>query len=493
MFQPINSVKLSRNLKKPMRGKPPQRVFVTVPNQQQRSLQRHVADKSNIVSNLIINDLVKNLEEKKKQPLVEKPNKHDDDGNNNQKCVSLSKPRLPSLDALRFFLIAYIAVGHFINFATQDMFIIRLFAQVNVWVGAFFVLSGYVAGYTATELNKYAASPRIKPEFDYFLGRISGFYPLFAFVQVLFGAMFIIVDNFYNGPLVTLANGFLSSTLLQAWFPGHAEVWNAPTWFLSALAFAMFVLPYVLPVIAGMRKKQLRILLLVLTIVSLMSKIGYSYDLNTWFIFEGLSTPRTHPNMLLWNVIRFNPLYCLMEVLMGVVACRMVMTDAINNKNGEQKSVIKSALLPAMGLIAITVARAFGVLQLNDALTRGLLFIPLFIVLVMRLHRNTLAKNVYRFDMVEFLSHPWLTYLGLISFPIFILHGPLGQIFYKKIVATQLWGGVMPTSFFGVYLSIVLVCSALIQKYFVQSKSVNAKVTETSNDVKHFVHTTLNF
>lgn len=41
-----------------------------------------------------------------------------------------SKPRLPGLDSLRFFLIAYIAVGHFIAFATRDAFVLKLFTQV---------------------------------------------------------------------------------------------------------------------------------------------------------------------------------------------------------------------------------------------------------------------------------------------------------------------------------------------------------------------------
>ena len=34
-------------------------------------------------------------------------------------------------------------------------------------------------------------------------------------------------------------------------------------------------------------------------------------------------------------------------------------------------------------------------------------------------------------------------YLGAISFPIYILHGPIGQIFYKKVVAMKLFGTVM--------------------------------------------------
>lgn len=29
-----------------------------------------------------------------------------------------------------------------------------------------------------------------------------------------------------------------------------------------------------------------------------------------------------------------------------------------------------------------------------------------------------------------------LTYLGAISFPIFVLHGPLGQLLYKKVIAS---------------------------------------------------------
>lgn len=434
--------------------------------------KRELVDQQQLGIASKLNDLLAVKLEDKNIEIVGEPKKQE----------RVSKPRLPSLDSLRFFLISYITVGHFISFATQDLTVIKLFAQVNVWVGAFFVLSGYVAGYTATELDKYAASPRIKPEFDYFVGRVAGFYPLFLLVQVLFGGMFVAVDSFYNGPLAASMHGFLSTTLLQAWFPAHAEIWNAPTWFLSALAFAMLILPHVLPMIASMRKKGLKILLLSLISLSLISKISYSYDLNTWFIFEGLVSPRNHPNMLLWNITRFNPFYCLLEVLMGVVASRLVMTDSLEGNN-TNTTTTQSALWPAVGLIAITIARAFGVLQLNDALTRGLLFVPLFIVLLMQLHRNTIRKTEHRFSFVEFLSHPWLAYLGVISFPIFILHGPIGQVFYKKVVATTLWGNIMPESFFSCYLAIVFLCAMAVQKFFVENKAVSASVAHMTRVV----------
>jgi peptidoglycan/LPS O-acetylase OafA/YrhL len=38
---------------------------------------------------------------------------------------------VPGLDSLRFFLIAYIAVGHFVAFATKDPLILKLFSQVT--------------------------------------------------------------------------------------------------------------------------------------------------------------------------------------------------------------------------------------------------------------------------------------------------------------------------------------------------------------------------
>lgn len=382
------------------------------------------------------------------------------------------KARLPSLDSLRFFLIAYIAVGHFVAFATTNPFLLRLLTQVNVWVGPFFVLSGYVAGYTATEIGKYQASPRIKPAGAYTVTRVAGFYPLFALVQVLFGAMFAFADYTYNGPIATAAHFLMSATLTQAWFPAHAEIWNAPTWFLSALTFALIVLPHALPAIAEMRRRGLKKLLWVLSGMSLLGKLAYSYDLNAWSILEGVTSARAHPNLLLWNVTRFHPFYALLEVLMGVAAVRLVMTEGVDDEGqplGTPPKPAGSALLPALGLLGITVARAAGYLPLNDPLTRVLLFVPLFTSLVMRLHRNTLqgAKG-----LTAVLAHPVLTYLGTISFPIFIVHGALGQLFYKKLIASKVWGAVMPLSFFPAYCAIVLLFAAACQKFFLENKRV---------------------
>lgn len=51
-----------------------------------------------------------------------------------------------------------------------------------------------------------------------------------------------------------------------------------------------------------------------LTLVSVVSKLAYSYDLGAWGFLEGIMSARNHPNILFWNITRFNPFYCMLEV-----------------------------------------------------------------------------------------------------------------------------------------------------------------------------------
>ncbi|CAE8667775.1 unnamed protein product, partial [Polarella glacialis] len=129
------------------------------------------------------------------------------------------------------------------------------------------------------------------------------------------------------GAFTAVWNGFLSVFMLQAWFPFSAEVWNAPTWFLSALTFALCVLPYCLRVLSGQKKAELRRTLVFLTVLSLLPKLSYSYDLNAWGLMEGMLNAKTHPNYALFNSLRFSPFAAVLEVLMGATACRLVMLD----------------------------------------------------------------------------------------------------------------------------------------------------------------------
>lgn len=46
------------------------------------------------------------------------------------------------------------------------------------------------------------------------------------------------------------------------------------------------------------------------------------------------------------------------------------------------------------------------------------------------------------------------------------------QVFYKKIIATKLWGGVMPMSFFPAYCGVVLLSAVAVQHLFLVRRLV---------------------
>eukprot|EP00667_Euglena_gracilis_P006688 EG_transcript_6748 len=397
----------------------------------------------------------------------------------------VSRPRLHALDSIRAVLILYIVAGHFIPCVAVPVVVVKLLTQVNVVVGAFFLLSGYMAGYTGSAVGSPEVDPRLGPTISYVVDKVMTYYPLHVVVLLLFAPMFVYVDLHYNGARQALVHALLSLTLTQAWFPLHAEVWNAPTWFLSALSFATVAMPATITALVKLNKRQLIQATVILSWILLLPRLGYSYDLNAWFVMEGMLTAKTHANVALWNTIRFNPLYALLEMLLGVAACRMVMLDTAEEQRqaaegtGIWHYLRTSPLPPLIGMGAVLGLRAVGVLALNDPLTRSLLFLPLVTQFLMTVHRQTLRESsapsaAAPSSVSRVLSWKPLVYLGSISFPIFIIHGPLGQLMYKKVIVAHFpWALFTPEPwFFGLFLLLSVVGGAILQRAVLQRAAV---------------------
>lgn len=284
--------------------------------------------------------------------------------------------------------------------------------------------------------------------------------------------MFLYTDVTYSGWPTALFNAFLSVLLLQAWFPMRAEIWNAPTWYLSALNFITAVMPFAIPPIARMDKKQLRKTAVYLWLTCVLPKIGYLFDHQAFALVEGVMNPKNHPNWAIFNLLRFSPLFQLAEVLLGAVACRLVMLD--DDPEGKERKPQTNALstfVPMLSIMAIFVARASNVLVMSEFITRYLFFLPLFLRFLMSLHRNAMSGVADPINTI--LNNKLLVWLGNLSFPIFIVHGPIGQIFFKKLIATKLWGQVLKgPQFFGLYLTSLVVVSWILQKLVLQNKAV---------------------
>ena len=128
--------------------------------------------------------------------------------------------------------------------------------------------------------------------------------------------------------------------------------------------------------------------------------------------------------------------------------------------------------MPLLGCLGILTARAAGLVpDCSDLLVRSLVFVPLFLKFVQGSHRN--AVSGASDPVSSLLSNKALVWLGGLSFPIFVVHGPLGQVFYKRLIAGKLWGGVLwGPKYFAMYLASVFASAILLQKLFLNNKAV---------------------
>lgn len=379
-----------------------------------------------------------------------------------QSSKVVRKPRIDCIDGCRFALVFPIILGHFIRFGTDNKRLLKLLTQENVLVGGFFGISGYVAAYTTTNLRErsHDAKKFKEPEL-FFWQKVMSYYPLHFLISTVCAPMFIATDRLMkNSWRTTGMHAFLNYSLLQAWFPSEAEIWNPPTWFLSALSFANFTLPAILPQIARLSKDGLQKLLVALSTVSLLQKLSYS---QAWKFYccGGFAEKTAHP--YLWNVTRFHPFGALVEIVIGAAAARSVMLDDENQKPSINPLWLFLASYASLGLRLTT-------LNLNDAMIRTLLFMPLYTKFLMEIQRDCLTEKPHL--ITRFFGSKLMTSLGALAFPMFILHGPIGQIFYKKKIAEKLWGGILPKKFFPFYLLLVMVAGHFTNEFFVKSKKV---------------------
>merc|ERR1712137_533918 len=109
-----------------------------------------------------------------------------------------------------------------------------------------------------------------------------------------------------------------------------------------------------------MGKAELRKALVFLTFLALIPRLSYSCDLKAWDIFEGTLSAKTHPNYALFNALRFSPFAATCEVLMGAIACRLVMLDS-----GKPAELVGSSVPVLLAMVSLIVLRAMGVVALN--------------------------------------------------------------------------------------------------------------------------------
>ncbi|CAE7337541.1 CUL1, partial [Symbiodinium pilosum] len=161
-----------------------------------------------------------------------------------------------------------------------------------------------------------------------------------------------------------------------------------------------------------------------LTGISLLQKVSYSETARFHSSKEHpVNGQAMHP--LIWNLTRFHPFWALIEMTMGIVAARHVMLDTEEDKKKKPTNPLW-LFLAAYASLALRLTR----FDFNDAIIRGVLFVPIFTKFLTQMHRDALSAEPA--PITKFFGSKPMVTLGSIAFPMFILHGPIGQIFYKK-------------------------------------------------------------
>lgn len=239
-------------------------------------------------------------------------------------------------------------------------------------------------------------------------------------------------------------------------------------------------MPFALPKIAGMDKKALRKTGFYIFLINALPRIAYCQEWNVWKFAEGVTSPKAHPDYAAFNMQRFNPLFLAAEVFLGAVAARIVMMDGNDDKDKPKTNALSTAV-PLFSMLAVMIARATDQWVVSDMIAR-LVYIPLVLKFFQSAHRNTVSGC--KDPTLSLLNQKWFVWLGGLAFPIYIVHGPIGQMFYKKLIAVKLWGAVqMGPQKFGLYLGVVGVAAWLMQQLVLNNTAVKNWSKSTVNSL----------
>ena len=136
------------------------------------------------------------------------------------------------------------------------------------------------------------------------------------------------------------------------------------------------------------------------------------------------------PREQIWifNFFRFHPVLNAMEFFSGAVLGSVVAekTDADTTPVVGSNPLIHQTSLLMFACLSCILIRTL--IPLNDLLFRSLIFLPLFLLWL----RSAVLQPP---DLLSrWLGHAGFVYLGKMSFCIFVLHGALGQLFFKRAV-----------------------------------------------------------
>jgi len=281
-----------------------------------------------------------------------------------QSSTTTRKPPLPALTGIRTLLAMFIILFHF---TPPHLGLLYPFIDNGyVFVGVFFLISGYVLTYN------YADRAKTLVKREFWLARFSRLYPVYLLVLLISIPM---VQNEWNARSHSefWQGMILTPLVLQGWSPSVATFWNTVSWTLTSEIVLYIAFPWLIRAPWPRKPLQLVLLLLTLWIIGLIPHSLYLY-LNPDHIAGPVDR---YSSTQLIRFLKYTPLPYVCTFLTGVTLGKLQLALVLTPR---QRLVLSTLSLAAVGLFFYSLVRHTPYLLMH-----GGLLTPIFAALVLGL------------------------------------------------------------------------------------------------------------
>lgn len=325
-----------------------------------------------------------------------------------------SPTTMPALTGIRFFAIFHIFLFHLwtlydldkpeqystlmAGFADLPAGLVTFLSHGWLSTSLFFLLSGFILAYLYwTPAGGLSTSRK-----HFWLKRAVRIYPVHLLIMVI--TLVLMVGHYLQqgmGLFKMISTAVLTLTLTQAWVPPAVPMWSWPTWTLSALIFLYIAMPWLMPRLARLTRRQQWILLASLPVISLIPTIVYAF----------VVPAGTDPG-LSWSIfLGSTPLFWVPHFAAGMLLSRLL---GISRFTGFTPSAPTWFAWGDLALLAVIVIGCIpGIEEPLKYFLRHGLVMPLYMMVIVDLARGRgLAARLF--------SLPGTGFLGETGFSIFI-------------------------------------------------------------------------
>ncbi|HJW71516.1 MAG TPA: acyltransferase [Geothrix sp.] len=333
------------------------------------------------------------------------------------------KERLEALTSMRFLAAALVVVFHIFHQAPVMQRLPRLLRSGiesgYVWVGFFFILSGFILAYQYGS-RVVTAGFDLR---DFWLARFARIYPgfLLGFLMVAGLLSVKVWDGGYppGGGAGMTADLLATLGLVHAWVPSFAITFNFPSWSVSVEAFFYLLFPLLALASARLSLRRFLGLAGLLYLASVAGHLAYCAVTP----FGWLGNDWVHDSGR--HFIKFFPLVHLPEFILGMAMGRLYgarrhlgLTETVGRRLARIAGILVLAGLCVSDRIPLALMHNVALALPFAALILGLALAPAT-------------------SFGAWLSHPIPVALGDASYSLYILQVPVIWLFVQKVEWTN--------------------------------------------------------